>query len=79
VLNFLHKLKNTEEKKMATAYKNQFVTVYKPYTMFSGGVEPATVGWASVLPVDPETARQFAYDLLKAADAADALNKEAGV
>lgn len=61
---------------MAKAYKDQFVTVYQPYTMFDGKVEPATVGWASVLPVDAETARQFAYDLLRAADAADALNRE---
>lgn len=61
---------------MAKLYKSQFVTVYKPYTMFSGEVEPATVGWASVLPVSPEEARKFAMELLEAADAADALNKE---
>lgn len=61
---------------MAQAYKSQFVTVYQPHTKFDGTVQPALVGWHSVLPVDPAVARQFALDLLKAADAADALNRD---
>ena len=54
----------------------RLVALYKPYLDVHGKMRPAEVNWGAIGAVDTFTARNFAQELLKACDEADAMNAE---